>query len=268
MSRFCHACGKAVEEGATFCAGCGSKVRADHEAPPVAIKVASDAGTQTRKANKNFLPYVAGAVVAALGLVLCGGIYAAYRVSGKARHLTGKTNLEAILKSVSASPAGDGDTGENQAPKSAERDVCTLISKEEVANATGVSVSETSLNDEKDVCTYTPSEDGMVTVTIGVQWQNGKLAMRALPAMSKQLINEDMRQPVSGIGEEAYLLGVDKDTERQFQDVPKELRAFSSATTGPLVFRKGDVMVTVTATFAERKSDVEKKIAEIVAKRL
>jgi hypothetical protein len=275
MSRFCGECGQAVAEGAVFCGGCGANLRASGGMQPatpgqtsVSPKqaLANPIRSQTGQPKKKTLLYATGAVVAVLGLAVCGAIYAAHRVS--ANHPESKFNLGTILRSASAPQAGGTETEEDKSEKSSSRDVCSLISKEEVAKATGVSVYQTSLNDEKDVCTYAPAEDGMVTVSVGVQWENGTFAMRALPAMSKQLINEDMRQPVSGIGDEAYILGVDKDTEKQFQQVPKELRAFSSFTTGPLVFRKGDVMVTVTATFAEKKSDVEKKIAAIVAGRV
>ena len=268
MARFCRKCGKAVGEAAVFCGGCGFNVSASQEALQVTREKAGDACVQASKAKTKSLSLVAGILVGVLGLVLCAVIYAGYRLSSQVSHLAGKKNLESILKSVSTPPVGEQAVGEEKPATSSERNICTLVSKEEVERVTGVHVSETSLNDESDVCTYTPAEDGLVTVTIGVQWQNGRFAIRALPAMSKQLINADIRQPVSGIGEEAYLLGVDRDTEKQFQDVPKELRAFSSATTGPLVFRKDDVMVTVTATFAEKKSDVEKKIAEILAKRV
>ncbi|HMI54191.1 MAG TPA: zinc ribbon domain-containing protein [Candidatus Saccharimonadales bacterium] len=271
MSRFCGQCGEGVGEDATFCGGCGANLHAKGEPQPDVLPkqaLANPATIQASDSKNKILLYAAGAVLAVLALAIGGAIYAARRVSGEASHLARESGLATILKSVSSSPAGGTDAAESEPEKPPERNVCGLISKGEVEKATGVSVSGTSLNEERDVCTYAPAEDGMVTVTVGVEWQNGKFAMRALPAMSKQLINEDLRQPVSGIGDEAYLLGVDKDTERQFEQVPKELRAVSSFTTGPLVFRKGDVMVTVTATFAEKKSDVERQIAAIVADRV
>lgn len=274
MARFCGECGKSVKEGAAFCAGCGAKLQGAEqgalEQPGARTPgaAAPPASPQTSRPKRKFLVYAAGTVVGVLGLAICGAAYVATRMSGAEKHLASRFNLETILRSVSSPRGGETEDGRSKAGKSSARDVCGLISKEEMEKITGVNISEMSLNDEKDVCTYAPAENGMLTVTVGVQWQDGALAMRAMPEMSKQLATEDIRQPVAGIGDEAYILGVDGETEKQFQQVPQELRAFSSFTTGPLVFRKGDVMVTISAAFAEKKSDMEKKIAAIVVGRV
>jgi hypothetical protein len=86
--------------------------------------------------------------------------------------------------------------------------------------------------------------------------------------MSEQLGQENIRHPVQGIGDEAYLLGVDEETQRGLDKGSEAVKGLSSFATGPLVFRKGEAWVVVTATLAENKADVQKKIARIVAGRI
>jgi hypothetical protein len=143
-----------------------------------------------------------------------------------------------------------------------------LISKEEVASATGTSFSGTTLSEDRDVCTYDPGGDSAVSVVVDVKWRDGNLAMQALPTMSEQLGQENIRHPVQGIGDEAYLLGVDEETQRGLDKASEAVKGLSSFATGPLVFRKGEAWVVVTATLAENKADVQKKIARIVAGRI
>ena len=77
------------------------------------------------------------------------------------------------------------------------------------------------------------------------------------------------RTPVTGIGDEAFILGVNPDQQRQInQNTPGQLKGLSSLTTGPLLFRKNDVMVTVTANLIDDKFDAEKQIATKAASRL
>jgi len=92
--------------------------------------------------------------------------------------------------------------------------------------------------------------------------------MNALPAVTQSAIGKDIRQPVSGIGDEAYILGVDEKTQKSFDEIPEQFKALASFATGPLMFRKGDVWVTVTATLAKNKADAEKKIASLAVDRL
>jgi hypothetical protein len=92
--------------------------------------------------------------------------------------------------------------------------------------------------------------------------------MRVLPGFTVRLGQEDLRHRVEGIGDEAYLLGVDEETQQGLDKASQVLKGLSSFATGPLVFRKRDVWVVVTATLAENKADIQKKIAQIIAGRI
>jgi hypothetical protein len=276
MPSFCTQCGKVVDKDVAFCVVCGAKLQTGTSAqkPATASETTSlhaVPGNATPAppggALLKVLALVAGALVVVGGLAMIGVIYAGYQASSKASQIQQHSSLGALIKTVTAVARAESGSTEKQTAAS-ERDVCSLISKAEVTAATGVAVSEATNNEDKDVCTYEPADDNAVIVVVDVKWHNGDLAMRALSGFSKQLGQEDIRHPVHGIGDEAYLLGVDQDTQNGLDQASQALKGLSSFATGPLTFRKGEVWVAVTATMSENKAEVEKKIASIVAARI
>jgi hypothetical protein len=276
MPSFCTQCGKVIGKDVAFCVGCGAKLQAGrfagqpsptggttslHAVPGNAVLATPRGGVG------KVLALVAGGIVVVGGLAVGGVIYAGYRASSKASQIQQHSSLGSLIKTVTSVARAESGSAQKQTAAS-ERDVCSLISKAEVAAATGVAVSEATTNEDKDGCTYEPADDGAVTVVVDVKWHNGDLAMRVLPGFSKQLGQEDIRHPVHGIGDEAYLLGVDEDTQKGLDQAFQALKGLSSVATGPLTFRKGEVWVAVTATMAENKAEVEKKIASIIAARI
>ena len=139
-----------------------------------------------------------------------------------------------------------------------------------MAATTKISIVNVASNEDGDLCTYSPSDDSVRTVTVQVAWEGGKLAMRAGAAVMQGAAGgAEFRHAVPGIGDEAFVLGVGEESQQQLiHDIPPELKALATLTTGPLMFRKGDVMVTVTANFIGDELEVEKQIAMKVASRL
>jgi len=216
------------------------------------------------------------AIGSVVGVVCVGEmVYMMHRIDANNKKISNPSDTSsavnsAIIQAESPTESKDSSSSESKDADSSEtqRDACSLVTKDEVAEATGTSVANAAPNEDKDLCTYTPSDGNMAVVTVQVNWHGGKLAMNALPAMSRSAIGKDIRQPVSGIGDEAYLLGADEKIQTTSDEVPEQLKALVSFTTGPLMFRKGDVWVTVTATFSQNKAAAEKKLGSLIAQRI
>jgi hypothetical protein len=276
MSEFCVQCGTPICQGAGFCTGCGTKSdspnspeqRASQQAvPPANTADGATARAIQKGSKKKLILATLGGVLVLGGIAVGGMIYVGYRAATKASQVRGEGSLGSLVREA-AQEANEtsGTDGEKHVP--GQRDACSLASKEEVASAAGTTFSATTLGEDRNVCTYEPGEDSEVTVVVDVKWRDGNLAMRALPGFTAQLGQEDIRHRVQGIGDEAYLLGVDEETQQSLDKALQALRGLSSFATGPLVFRKRDVWVVVTATMAENKADVQKRIAQIIAGRI
>jgi hypothetical protein len=270
MSRFCVKCGQPAGENIVFCTSCGTRLQT---AELTAQAAASAGALPAKKASakpahsgkgKVILP-VAGGIILLAGLVVGTVAYAGCRATSTAKQLTQGHDLGAILNETRRSTARQSYATPTKS--AAGRDACSLVSKEEVAKATGTNISEATLSDES-VCTYEPGDDSSVTIVVDIKWRDGDLAMRALPGFSKQFGQDDIRHPVKGIGDEAYLLGVDEQAQKDMDSASPDLKALTGFATGPVVFRKGEVWVVVTATLSENKSEVEKRIAAILAARI
>jgi len=276
MSEFCVQCGTPIWQGASFCTGCGTKSDSanspEQRLSQQAVLPASTADGVTARAiqkssKKKLILAALGGVLVLGGVAVGGMIYVGYRVATKASQVKGEGSLGSLVREAAREANGTpGNDGEEHV--TGQRDACGLASKEDVALAAGTAFSATTLSDDRNVCTYEPDDDSEVTVVVDVKWRDGNLAMRALPGFTAQLGQEDGRHAVQGIGDEAYLLGVDEETQESLDKASQELKGLSSFATGPLVFRKRDVWVIVTATMAENKADVQKKIAQIIAGRI
>ena len=276
MSEFCVQCGTPIWPGTSFCTGCGTRSdsanspeqRLSQQAVPLANTADGAPPRAIQKSSKKKLILAALGGVLVLGGIAVGGmIYVGYRAATKASQVKGEGSLGSLVhEAARQANEASGTDGEKHVPS--QRDACSLASKEEVASAAGTTFSNTTLSDDRNVCTYEPGEDGEVTVVVDVKWRDGNLAMRALPGFTAQLGQDDIRHPVQGIGDEAYVLGVDEGTQKSLDKASRALKGLSSFATGPLVFRKRDVWVVVTATMAENKADVQKNIAQIIAGRI
>jgi hypothetical protein len=289
MSQFCVQCGHELSEDAMFCIHCGAKLNSDSNvqnatapAPAGTIAPAKIPNPKRKlSAGKIFL-IVVGVLAIFGGLCVAEAVYMMHRIdvnntksSAASSGLSDSPNADATAANAAAqalSSPGSGDDSSSEAKDAGssgtQKDACSLVSREEVGDATGTPVAQASPNEDKDLCTYTPSDGDIAVVTVQVNWHGGKVAMSALPVMTQSAIGKDIRQPVSGIGDEAYILGVDEKTQKSFDDIPEQFKALASFATGPLMFRKGDIWVTVTATLAKNKADAEKKIASLAVDRL
>jgi|GEM_PF-5355290 len=276
MSEFCVQCGTPIWQGASFCTGCGTKSDSanspEQRLSQQAVPPANTADCATARAiqknnNKKVILAALSGVLVLAGVAVGGMIYVGYRAATKASQVREKGSLGSLVREE-AQEANEtsGTDGEKHMP--GPRDACSLASKEEVASAAGTTFSATTLSDDRNVCTYEPGDDSEVTVVVDAKWRDGNMAMRALPGFTAQPGQEDIRHRVQGIGDEAYLLSVDEETQQSLDKASQALKGFSSFATGPLVFRKGDVWVVVTATMAENKADIQKKIAQIIAGRI
>jgi hypothetical protein len=148
--------------------------------------------------------------------------------------------------------------------------VCTLISPEELSAITKLNIVNATSDDDGEVCNYTAADESTPAVGLQVDWEGGKFALQASSKLMENAAGgTQFRTPVTGIGDEAFILGVNPDQQRQInQNTPGQLKGLSSLTTGPLLFRKNDVMVTVTANLIDDKFDAEKQIATKAASRL
>jgi hypothetical protein len=110
----------------------------------------------------------------------------------------------------------------------------------------------------------------MNTATVQVAWEGGEFALRAGGALMQGAAGSaEFRRPVQGVGDEAFVLGVGQDSQKEIdRSLPPELKVLATLTTGPLMFRKGDIMVTVTTNLIDNKFETEKEIATKVASRL
>lgn len=291
MSKFCVQCGNELSGNAMFCTHCGTKPNPDLNAqstttlspkPAEPIPPAKTPTTKRKLSGGKIFLIVLGVLVIFGGLCVGEAVYMMHRIdvnntksSSEPSSSSDSSNADATAvgaatQTLSSSASGDDTSSEtkNATSSSTQKDACSFVTKEEVADATGASVAQATSNEDKDLCTYTPSDGDIAVVTVQVNWQGGKVAMSALPAMTQSAIGKDIRQPVSGIGDEAYILGVDEKTQKSFDDIPEQFKALASFATGPLMFRKGDIWVTVTATLAKNKADAEKKIASLAVDRL
>jgi hypothetical protein len=169
-------------------------------------------------------------LVTLLGIGSC--VYVGYRVRKRARELSQTYRFDTTQSATSGRAAR-------------ARDVCSLVTKEEVGEAFGTTITEASGGSAN--CQYTLSAGNNQVLAVQVTWQGGALAMK-FAAMAFKGIAGGVGgfQQVAGIGDEAYV--------------------------GPmgstLMFRKGDVMVNIDLRMVGNNVDAAKVVAQKIAARL
>ncbi len=244
MAGFCTKCGSPVGDDLRFCLQCGTPVapppaaaQGPGPAAPAAVQAAGAApGAAPAKSGSAAVKIIVGllaffALVTLLGIGSC--VYVGYRVRKRARELS-QTYRFNTTQSATSTPAA------------AARDVCTLVTKEEVGEALGTTISEATGGTSN--CQYALSAGNNQALAVQVTWQGGALAMKfASMAFNKGVAGGVAGfQQVAGIGDEAYV--------------------------GPmgstLMFRKGDVMVNLDLRMVGNNVDAAKVIAQKIAARL
>jgi hypothetical protein len=153
-----------------------------------------------------------------------------------------------------------------------ERDVCSLLSKDEVSEATGVTITQATGSTAE--CTYASATNPSV-FQASVEWEGGAIAYK-LSSATANLSGAGGQGIVklSGIGDEAWTIGF---TGKEKQDFGREEKNDESGMlTGmmgimgraPLFFRKGDVMVTIAITEAQDADAARKALAMKIASRI
>ena len=242
MAGFCTKCGTPIGDDIRFCLQCGAPVAP----PPAAPRPASPApaATPAAAAAPRPAPAKSGstgvkiilAVLAFLALVTLLGIgscvYLSYRVRKRARELSSTYRFE-MAQGVTSGRAA------------AARDVCSLVSKEEVGQALGTDISAASGGTTS--CQYTFFGGNNQALAVQITWQGGALAMK-MAQMALKAVGGGVGgfQSVTGIGDEAYV--------------------------GPmgssLMFRKGDIMVNLDLRMAANNVEGAKVIAQKIAEKL
>jgi hypothetical protein len=170
------------------------------------------------------------ALVTLLAIGSC--VYGVYQVRKRARQLSQTYHFDTTQSATSGRAA-------------AARDVCSLVTKEEVGEALGTTISEATGGTSS--CQYTAAAGNNQALGVVVTWQGGAMAMKFAGMAFKGVSGGAAAfQPVAGIGDEAYV--------------------------GPmgstLMFRKGDVMVNLDLRMVGNNVDAAKVIAQKIAARL
>lgn len=241
MAGFCTKCGSALGDDARFCLQCGAPVAsppvaAQGPATPAAVQAVGPApGAAPTKSGSTAVKIIIGllaffVLVTFLGIGSC--VYFSYRLRKKARELSQTYQYQTTQSAISGQTASG-------------RDVCSLVTKEEVGEAFGTTVSEASGGTSH--CQYTLAAGNNQTMGVHVTWQGGAMALKFAGMAFKGVAGGvGGFQQVPGIGDEAYV--------------------------GPmgssLMFRKGDIMVNLDLRMAGNNVDAAKAIAQKIAARL
>ena len=161
-------------------------------------------------------------------------------------------------------------SGTSISSKSGHPKVCSLLSLQEVSAATKLNIGSATSDEDDELCNYSTVDDSVPTVSVEVDWEGGEFALQGgSKLMENAAAGTQFRTPVTGIGDEAFVLGVSPQQQNQINHaITEPLKSLSSLTTGPLMFRKNDVMVTLTANSIDDKFEAEKQMAAKVASRL
>ena len=157
MSKFCGKCGATLQDGFGFCGSCGASTQQQTSpSPPRAFQpVAQPEAPQPvphpTAAAKSSSPWIKIILVTFIVVFVCGAvavggvIYVVHKVSQKAheysREVLGETPSTAPVTSSGGSTSAATPAGISAAVTG---DACLLLSKQDVSQAIGVSIVETS----------------------------------------------------------------------------------------------------------------------------
>ena len=259
---FCTKCG--AQASGQFCTSCGAPL----SGAPAQTNAAAPASPQTAAPAPGPPPPVTAAkpmspavkiILAVVGICVflmiavmgtCG--YFAYRVKQKVDQ-------------------AQAEYGSDKFPRVRERDVCSLLSKDEVSEATGASITEATGSTGE--CTYASTSNPRVFQAT-VAWQGGAIAYKLSSAATGLSGGGQTVIKLSGIGDEAWTIGIagkeKADLEReQKKDESGMLKGMMSIMgQAPLIFRKGDVMVTLALTEARDADAARTALAMKIASRI
>jgi len=154
VNRFCGKCGAPMQEGFQFCGACGAGTQQASPAQQPAFQAVAQpvapqavpAAPATPAASSSWLKVmlVTFVIVFVCGVAAVGGvIYVAHKVSQKAhaysRELLGESSSTATAEAGSSAISTTGDHGSG-----AVSDPCRLLSKQDVSNAIGIAIVQTS----------------------------------------------------------------------------------------------------------------------------
>ena len=279
---FCTKCGAQVTEGSRkFCTSCGAPLSASSSTTgPTAQASGPSAQPSSQLASSATAPSApaAGAkpsspwakvLIAVLGIFVFLSIavmgtcaYVGYRMKKKVEEAKAEYGLDKIGKMP-------GSSSSSPVP---EREVCSLLSKEEVSEITGVTITET--HGSTSECTYASATNPMVFQD-NVTWQGGAMAYKMSVATVK--FNAPGGQAIvklSGIGDEGWTIGMQGKMKEEFdRDAKNDASGMLKNMMGvlgqaPLMFRKGDVMVSLGVSEARDADEAKKALATKIASRI
>ncbi len=274
MARFCMKCGTpAANDAVKFCSKCGAPLGAATPAPPPA-QSAQPVSPSPATPPATTTPAVAPAAAAAKGSsglvkVLIGilGFFVVIGVLGVATCAYLGYKAKQKIEQAKAEYGVGADAG----PAATERDVCSLITKEEVSQLTGAVVTNAEGSTSK--CTYSSATNPVVLET-DVAWSGGKLALKLGTGALSRMGPVNTVASLPGIGDEAYTIKLPAQTEADMkQEAQKDQSGMVKGMThlmseSPLMFRKNDVMVTVRLMEAADPDTAKQAIAKTIASRL
>ncbi len=286
---FCAKCGNQLSDtSAKFCSSCGAPVApaASADAPSATPPPAATASGASPAASPLATPMtgpaaapsgksapwlklilIVLALFLALGIAVAGVItYVAYRVKHKIEEATAEYGLDKPGKRAEKA-SGSGPSGATVQA----RDVCSLLSKQEVSQITGVVI--TSVQGDTSRCTYASATNEKV-VEDTVNWEGGEMGYKLMVASMKFSGGGQGLVSVPGIGDEAVAISPGNATMNDFK---KEAKTDPTGMLQgmvklmgqpPLMFRKGDVYAAVGVSEAHDLDEAKKALATKIASRI
>jgi hypothetical protein len=203
MAAFCGSCGKPLD-GGRFCPFCG----ADSDAPTPGAAVpppaapaqaapaayAATGSTVAPKKSSNTLLIVLLTVVVIFGAMGAALVYAAYWA---------KHRVERAAKDYGVELPSDGHA-RRRASVASHRDPCSFLTPAEMAEATGVAITES--HREEHACNFASADGTGAGAVLDFEWGDGKILMTATKAGGKLMTMAPGTelQTVVGLGDEAY----------------------------------------------------------------
>lgn len=255
MARFCSKCGTQLSEGMRFCLNCGAPVPDTDTAPPVptapvaqppapeqtasvpppiqAAPAVQAASAAPSSGSNTWIKVVVGillffVLLGVLGIGAC--LYIGYRVKKKAIEMKQSYGI---------------DMGTHSSANDS-RDVCTLVTKEEVSQALGSPIETAENEGSKSNCLFRGPTGSNTQVEVRITWQGGKLAMKLAGVGMTAVAGRNLTNKIDGLGDEAVEMPMGS----------------------MLMVRKGDVLIEIDMRMAQNNTAAAKVIAQRILDRL